>query len=97
MDEKKLAKHWGMILLRGIVAILFGILALAATGITLDVLLMILGIYLLIDGGVTIIAGVVASHHKHIKRFVRKLCAKRDRHCSSVQSLKAGYFQEIAL
>lgn len=65
MNEKKLAKHWWAILLRGIVAILFAILAIFATGFTLDLLLIFLGFYLILDGLFAIIGSIAAmSHHK---------------------------------
>lgn len=65
MNEKKLAKHWWAIMLRGIVAVLFALLAIFATGFTLDLLLIFLGAYLLLDGLFAIIGSVNAmAHHK---------------------------------
>jgi uncharacterized membrane protein HdeD (DUF308 family) len=43
-------KNWWVILLRGIVTILFGILAMTRPGMTLAVLVLLFGIYALIDG-----------------------------------------------
>lgn len=64
MNEKKLAKHWWAILLRGVVAIIFALLAIFATGFTLDLLLIFLGVYLLLDGLFAIIGSVVAMSHR---------------------------------
>ncbi|MCL5407230.1 MAG: DUF308 domain-containing protein [Patescibacteria group bacterium] len=66
MNEKKLAKHWWAFLIRGTVAILFALLAFLATGFTLSLLLIFLGIYLLLDGLFTVIASLMAaSDHKN--------------------------------
>lgn len=65
MEEKKLAKHWWAILIRGIVAIVFALLAFFATGFTLELLLIFLGVYLLLDGLFAIIGSIMAaSHHR---------------------------------
>lgn len=66
MTEKKLAKHWWAILLRGIIAVLFAFLAFLATGFTLKLLLLFLGLYLLLDGLFAIIGGFMAAKdHKN--------------------------------
>jgi len=65
MNEKKLAKHWWAILIRGLVALLFAFLAFLATGFTLDLLLVFLGVYLLLDGLFAIIGALSATDHKH--------------------------------
>ena len=65
MNEKKLAKHWWAILLRGLIAIIFAFLVFFATGFTLNLLLIFLVIYLLLDGLLAIIGSIMAaSHHK---------------------------------
>lgn len=54
------ATHWWVFLLRGIFAVLFGILAIAMPGITLVTLVLVVGIYLFADGVVdlyTVISG----------------------------------------
>jgi uncharacterized membrane protein HdeD (DUF308 family) len=51
-----LARNWGWIALRGIAAILFGVLALARPGITLAVLVLFWGAYALADGVFALIA-----------------------------------------
>ena len=61
MEEKKLAKHWWAILIRGIVAILFALLAFFATGFTLKLLLIFLGVYLLLDGLFAVIGSLMAA------------------------------------
>jgi len=54
VDE--LARHWWVIALRGIAAIVFGILAFAWPGMTLAVLVILFGAYALVDGVLAIIA-----------------------------------------
>ena len=49
-----LARHWWAVGLRGLVAIIFGILALVVPGITLIVLIAFFGAYVLIDGVIAI-------------------------------------------
>ena len=44
------ARNWWLILLRGIAALVFGILALSRPGITLAVLVLLFGVYALVDG-----------------------------------------------
>lgn len=61
MEEKKLAKHWWAILIRGIVAIAFAFLAFLATGFTLKLLLIFLGLYFLLDGLFAIIGSFMAA------------------------------------
>lgn len=53
-----LARNWSLILLRGICAILFGILALSWPGLTLLVLVTLYGVYAAIDGGLAIGAAI---------------------------------------
>jgi uncharacterized membrane protein HdeD (DUF308 family) len=52
-----LARHWWAIVLRGVVAVVFGVVALAAPGAGLLSLAFFFGIYLLVDG----IIGLVSS------------------------------------
>jgi len=59
-----LARHWWAIVLRGVIAVLFGIVALAAPGAVLLSLAVFFGIYMLIDGviGLVTSARAVAAH-----------------------------------
>jgi uncharacterized membrane protein HdeD (DUF308 family) len=52
-----LTRNWGWIVMRGVVAILFGILAFAMPGITLAALVLVWGVYALADGIAAIVAG----------------------------------------
>jgi len=56
-----LAKNWWMLLLRGIAAILFGVVALAWPGLTLLTLIQVYGAFALVDGLVAIVAAVTGG------------------------------------
>jgi len=56
-----LARNWWAIALRGVFAILFGIVALAIPGVTIAALVLVFGVYMLVDGVFDIIAGVRAA------------------------------------
>src|SRR6516165_7806345 len=59
-----LAKNWWALALRGLVAVLFGLLTFSLPGITLITLVLLFGAYTLMDGVFNIIASFrVASHH----------------------------------
>ena len=45
-----LAHNWWMLLLRGIVALVFGLLTVAYPGVTLVVITIMFGVYALLDG-----------------------------------------------
>lgn len=53
-----MAQYWWAVLLRGIVAIIFGIMAFAWPGITLLVLIYLFGAYALVDGIAELINGI---------------------------------------
>lgn len=59
-----LARHWWAIMLRGVIAVLFGIIALAAPGAVLLSLAFLFGIYLMVDGIIGLIGSIraVAAH-----------------------------------
>jgi uncharacterized membrane protein HdeD (DUF308 family) len=56
-----LAKNWWMLLLRGIAAIIFGLLALAWPGMTLLTLILFYGAYVLVDGVLAIVAAITGG------------------------------------
>jgi len=51
-----LGRNWGWIVFRGVVAVLFGVLAFAWPGITLAALVIVWGAYALADGVLALIA-----------------------------------------
>ena len=55
---RTMSEHWWVVLLRGRLAILFGVLAFAWPGLTAVILVTIWGVYALFDGIVGIIAGI---------------------------------------
>ena len=60
-----LARNWWAIALRGAFAVLFGILALFWPGATIGSLVLLFGIYMLVDGVFAIVAGIrAAAHHE---------------------------------
>src|SRR5438128_5176037 len=57
MIADELARYWWVIGLRGLAAVLFGILAFVWPGMTLAVLVLLFGAYALVDGILTLLAG----------------------------------------
>ncbi|MDR3532142.1 MAG: HdeD family acid-resistance protein [Rhodopila sp.] len=55
-----LARHWWTIVLRGVIAVLFGIIALMAPGAVMLSLALLFGIYLLVDGTLGLVGAVRA-------------------------------------
>ncbi|KAF1048943.1 HdeD family acid-resistance protein [Xylophilus sp.] len=53
-----LGRHWGWIALRGVAALVFGVLAFVLPGLTLAVLVTVWGVYALIDGVLALVAGL---------------------------------------
>ena len=59
-----LARHWWAVALRGVFAVLFGILTFLIPGITLLTLVLLFGAYVLLDGIFDIVAAIRSpSHH----------------------------------
>ena len=56
-----LAKNWWLLLLRGIAAIVFGVLAFAWPGLTLLTLILFYGAFALVDGALAIVAAVTGA------------------------------------
>lgn len=60
-----LARNWWALALRGVFAIVFGLIALLAPGVTLVALVILFGAYSLVDGFFGIIAAVRAAEARH--------------------------------
>jgi uncharacterized membrane protein HdeD (DUF308 family) len=58
MEITVLARNWGAIAIRGVAAILFGLLTFVVPGLTLVALVLLFGAYALVDGVFSIIAAV---------------------------------------
>ena len=58
-----LARNWWAVALRGAVAVIFGVLAVALPGIAIFWLAVLFAAYMLIDGVFAIVAGVRAAQH----------------------------------
>ncbi|HEY1434765.1 MAG TPA: HdeD family acid-resistance protein, partial [Thermoanaerobaculia bacterium] len=57
-----LARHWWVVLVRGIAAIAFGLMAYAWPGVTIAILVTFWGAYMLLDGIFEVVAGVKAKY-----------------------------------
>jgi uncharacterized membrane protein HdeD (DUF308 family) len=60
--------YWRLLMLRGFVAIVFGILAIAWPGLTVTALVLLFGVYALIDGGSSIAAAVTKAPGTEARR-----------------------------
>lgn len=59
------ARYWWVLVLRGFIAMVFGFLALAWPGLTLEVLVLWFGIYVFVDGVFGLVSAFrAASHHE---------------------------------
>jgi uncharacterized membrane protein HdeD (DUF308 family) len=58
----QLTRYWWLLALRGVLAILFGLVAFALPGITLAALIMLFGVYALLDGIFAIAAAFRVRH-----------------------------------
>ncbi len=54
----QIGRHWGWVALRGVVAILFGLMAMFMPAITLSALVLVWGAFALADGVLALVAGV---------------------------------------
>ena len=61
-----LARNWWLLVARGVLAVLFGVIAFAWPGVTLGVLVLLFGAYMIVDGVFAIAAGVraLARHER---------------------------------
>jgi len=57
-------KNWWVLMLRGIIALLFGILAIARPGVTVAMLVLFFGIYVLVDGVFALVAAAAGWSHR---------------------------------
>lgn len=64
MTNSLLARNWWALALRGLFAVLFGVLALALPGITLGALILLFGAYAIADG-VLAIASAIRAARRH--------------------------------
>jgi len=62
MEIVLLVRNWWAVALRGVAAILFGIMAFAVPGLTLTALVFLFGAYALVDGVLNIVAAVRGRH-----------------------------------
>jgi uncharacterized membrane protein HdeD (DUF308 family) len=58
--EAMLARNWWVFALRGVLAIVFGVLAFIWPGVTLLILVLLFGAYALVDGILAVIAGIAS-------------------------------------
>lgn len=58
-----MSRYWWALVLRGLAAIMFGVLALVWPGLTLGVLVLLFGSYALIDGLFTVVAAIGGRRH----------------------------------
>jgi uncharacterized membrane protein HdeD (DUF308 family) len=56
-----LARNWWLVALRGVLALLFGVIALLLPGVTIASLVLLFAAYMLVDGICAIVAGVRAA------------------------------------
>src|SRR5689334_14735051 len=58
-----MSRYWWALVLRGVAAIMFGVLALAWPGLTLQVLVALFGAYALVDGVFAVVAAIGGRQH----------------------------------
>lgn len=62
MIDDVLARNWGWVALRGVVALIFGLLTLSRPGITLSVMILFFGAYAFVDGLFTVVSAIANRH-----------------------------------
>ena len=60
---EKITQNWWMLAVRGVAAVIFGVLALIWPGQTLQALVLVFGAFALVDGIFAIFAGIAASRY----------------------------------
>lgn len=65
MDEEILTRSWRWIALRGVVALVFGVLAFINPGVTLHVLVLFFGAFVLVDGLFAVVAAIARRGERH--------------------------------
>jgi uncharacterized membrane protein HdeD (DUF308 family) len=70
-----LAKNWWLLLLRGIAAIIFGLLAFAWPGLTLLTLILLYGAYALVDGVLAIVAAITGGRRRRVGGWLLSVCS----------------------
>lgn len=68
-----LARNWGWIVLRGVIALLFGLVAVGAPALTFATLVLLFGMFALLDGIFAVIASI--AHRKEQPRWGALLAA----------------------
>jgi uncharacterized membrane protein HdeD (DUF308 family) len=69
----QLARNWWLLALRGVLAIIFGVVAFIWPGTTLAVLVLLFGAYALVDGIFSVIAGIVRATKRRERWWVMVL------------------------
>jgi uncharacterized membrane protein HdeD (DUF308 family) len=69
----QLARNWWLLALRGVLAIIFGVVAFIWPGATLAVLVLLFGAYALVDGIFSVIAGIVRATKRRERWWVMVL------------------------
>jgi uncharacterized membrane protein HdeD (DUF308 family) len=57
-----LARHWWALAIRGVIAILIGLVAFIMPGVAVAALVMLFGVFMFLDGVFAVVAGVQARH-----------------------------------
>ena len=69
----QLTSRWWLLALRGVVAVLFGILAIAWPGVTITALAYLFGFYALVDGLVSLSSGLMPDRRSGARRMWENL------------------------